>query len=75
MDARASNHLSSRVLTSENSFFCRWLFIGLLYTKTIIHLSGLVKTKTVIARADFTVDFTSEMYLVSKSIQTLHALP
>ena len=38
-DARASNHLSSRVLTRYHScfcFFCHWLFTGLVYTNTII---------------------------------------
>ena len=35
MDARASNHLLSWVLTKWNSYFCLWLFIGLEYTKTI----------------------------------------
>ena len=35
MDARASNHLLSWVLTKWNSYFCLGLFIGLEYTKTI----------------------------------------
>ena len=32
MDARASNHLSSRVLTDKiNGIFCEWLFTGLVH--------------------------------------------
>ena len=38
MDVPASDYLSSQVLTKQNSF-CRWLFPGLVNTKTIIYLN------------------------------------
>ena len=43
MHASVSDHHSSRVLTDVCLFVClfvcRWLLTGLVYTKTIIHLS------------------------------------